>query len=57
VFAELDTRRRARLAARVAGAEQVLVTAAVRDDVPAALQGRTMLVELGAVHSDGDGAP
>jgi DNA replication and repair protein RecF len=34
VFAELDDRRRARLASLVADAEQVLVTAAVPDDVP-----------------------
>jgi DNA replication and repair protein RecF len=39
VFAELDTDRRERLAELVAGAEQVLVTAAVPDDVPAALAG------------------
>ena len=39
VFAELDTDRRERLAERVAGAEQVLITAAVPDDVPAALDG------------------
>ncbi|MDQ2707429.1 MAG: DNA replication/repair protein RecF [Actinomycetota bacterium] len=39
VFAELDTRRRGALAARAARAEQVLVTAAVADDVPAALHG------------------
>jgi DNA replication and repair protein RecF len=34
VFAELDTRRRSRLAAVVATAEQVLVTAAVEEDLP-----------------------
>lgn len=34
VFAELDARRRSRLAAMVAQAEQVLVTAAVEEDVP-----------------------
>ncbi len=39
VFAELDTDRRERLAELVAGAEQVLVTAAVSADVPEALQG------------------
>jgi DNA replication and repair protein RecF len=39
VFAELDDHRRQRLAALVAGAEQVLVTAAVPADVPAALAG------------------
>jgi len=39
VFAELDTGRRDRLAVLVAGAEQVIVTAAVPADVPAALKG------------------
>lgn len=39
VFAELDRHRRARLAAVAAGAEQVLVTAAVDEDVPAELAG------------------
>lgn len=39
VFAELDDHRRDRLATLVAGAGQVLVTAAVADDVPAALSG------------------
>jgi DNA replication and repair protein RecF len=40
VFAELDTGRRGRLANLVADAEQVLVTAAVREDVPKQLAGR-----------------
>jgi DNA replication and repair protein RecF len=39
VFAELDDHRRGRLAAMVAGAEQVLVTAAVPGDVPELLSG------------------
>jgi DNA replication and repair protein RecF len=39
VFAELDGHRRERLASMVAGAEQVLVTAAVPEDVPEALAG------------------
>jgi DNA replication and repair protein RecF len=39
VFAELDTDRRDRLAELVADAEQVLVTAAVAGDIPAALSG------------------
>ena len=39
VFAELDSERRQRLAEMVADAEQVLVTAAVPADVPAALAG------------------
>jgi DNA replication and repair protein RecF len=40
VFAELDSDRRDRLAELVAGAEQVLVTAAVWADVPELLAGR-----------------
>jgi DNA replication and repair protein RecF len=39
VFAELDSRRRARLADMVAGARQVFVTAAVPGDVPEQLAG------------------
>ena len=39
VFAELDVRRRERLAELVGGARQVIITAAVPDDVPASLSG------------------
>jgi DNA replication and repair protein RecF len=49
VFAELDSGRRARLAAMVADCEQVLITAAVEEDVPAELRGRTYAVSLGSV--------
>nr|WP_227464788.1 DNA replication/repair protein RecF [Nocardioides lijunqiniae] len=49
VFAELDTERRAQLAELVAGAEQVLVTAAVGDDVPEALAGARYAVAQGEV--------
>jgi DNA replication and repair protein RecF len=49
VFAELDTERRDRLAELVAGAEQVLVTAAVAADVPAALAGVQYDVRDGTV--------
>jgi len=52
VFAELDTGRRDRLASLVAGAEQVLVTAAVPEDVPAALHGARFSVAAGAVTRD-----
>ncbi|QBX55400.1 DNA replication/repair protein RecF [Nocardioides seonyuensis] len=52
VFAELDTERRAQLAELVAGAEQVLVTAAVAADVPEALQGVRFLVADGEVTRD-----
>jgi DNA replication and repair protein RecF len=53
VFAELDTERRAQLADLVAGAEQVLVTAAVPEDVPAALAGARFVVADGEVTRDG----
>jgi len=49
VFAELDLGRRARLAALVEGAEQVLVTAAVAADVPEGLTGSRYDVHAGAV--------
>lgn len=49
VFAELDAGRRARLAEMVAGAEQVLVTAAVAEDVPKALSGGRVDVVKGSV--------
>jgi len=49
VFAELDTERRRQLAELVAGAEQVLVTAAVEDDVPAVLAGTRFVVADGQV--------
>jgi len=47
VFAELDTGRRERLAAMVSGAEQVLITAAVPEDVPALLTGARFSVAAG----------
>ncbi len=53
VFAELDAGRRKRLAALVAGAEQVLITAAVDDDVPAGLEGERLRVADGEVVRDG----
>jgi DNA replication and repair protein RecF len=49
VFAELDPQRRARLAALVAGAEQLLVTAAVPDDVPETISGLRHCVDDGTV--------
>ena len=49
VFAELDTRRRARLAEVALAAEQVLVTAAVPADVPEELQGIRFDVHGGQV--------
>ncbi len=52
VFAELDTERRHQLADLVAGAEQVLVTAAVAADVPEALAGVRFSVGGGEVVRD-----
>jgi DNA replication and repair protein RecF len=49
VFAELDAGRRDRLAALVAGAEQVLITAAVPADVPGVLRGARFQVSSGGV--------
>lgn len=49
VFAELDARRRERLAELVAPGEQVLVTAAVDDDVPGVLVGTRFTVSGGEV--------
>ena len=49
VFAELDSGRRERLAAMIADCEQVLITAAVPEDVPEGLAGRTYAVSLGEV--------
>ena len=51
VFAELDKRRRARLAEVAAGAEQVLITAAVDEDVPGELSGTRFAVSNGEVTS------
>jgi DNA replication and repair protein RecF len=52
VFAELDRRRRERLAEVAIGAEQVLVTAAVAEDVPSELVGARYLVSDGEVRRE-----
>ncbi|ETK35051.1 DNA replication/repair protein RecF [Microbispora sp. ATCC PTA-5024] len=49
VFAELDSQRRRRLTEIVAPAEQVLITAAVPDDVPPELSGARFDVREGSV--------
>ncbi|MGV8849181.1 MAG: DNA replication/repair protein RecF [Propionibacteriaceae bacterium] len=49
VFAELDHTRRQRLALGIADAEQVLITAAVADDVPEELGGVRYFVDSGTV--------
>jgi len=54
VFAELDTDRRARLAGIVADYQQVIVTAAVAEDVPLELRARTVRVEAGTLHEGAD---
>jgi DNA replication and repair protein RecF len=53
VFAELDTARREALAAAAASAEQVLVTAAVLDDVPRDWDAERVTIAL----RDGDSGP
>ena len=49
VFAELDVGRRERLAALIAGGEQVLITAAVPADIPDVLTGARFTVRAGEV--------
>ncbi len=49
VFAELDRSRRARLATAVAGFEQVLITAAVLEDVPEQFTAHTIHIDRGVV--------
>ncbi|HXY64614.1 MAG TPA: DNA replication/repair protein RecF [Mycobacterium sp.] len=53
VFAELDTTRREALAAAAASAEQVLVTAAVLDDIPRDWDAKRVTIAL----DDGDSGP
>jgi DNA replication and repair protein RecF len=57
VFAELDVTRRDRLAGLVADADQVLITAAVPADVPAALGGVRLLVTAEGIVPDGTARP
>ena len=49
VFAELDESRRARLAAAVDDFEQVLITAAVYEDVPETLTAHTVRIAAGTI--------
>ncbi|MFZ4079426.1 MAG: DNA replication and repair protein RecF, partial [Microbacteriaceae bacterium] len=49
VFAELDVARRDRLTNAVSGFEQVIITAAVKADVPDLAIARTFFVESGVV--------
>jgi DNA replication and repair protein RecF len=49
VFAELDKSRRARLSAAISDYEQVLITAAVLEDVPPELAGHIIHIEAGTI--------
>jgi DNA replication and repair protein RecF len=49
VFAELDAGRRSRLAELILNNEQVLITAAVPEDVPSELQARVLNVKAGVI--------
>ena len=49
VFAELDSQRRARLATAISSFEQVIITAAVLEDVPQALSAHTIKIHAGTV--------
>ncbi|GAA2565157.1 DNA replication/repair protein RecF [Neomicrococcus aestuarii] len=51
VFAELDSSRRAKLLSAMERADQVLITAAVAEDVPSELQGTIIPVSSGVVGS------
>ena len=51
VFAELDAGRRERLASLVADNEQVLITAAVAEDVPAMLNAKHFRVDNGVIEN------
>ena len=55
VFAELDENRRTRLSAAVKDFEQVLITAAVRDDVPDELAATAISIRQGRVLESGTG--
>ncbi|WP_100812554.1 DNA replication/repair protein RecF [Microbacterium sp. BR1] len=56
VFAELDAQRRARLSDLTAQFEQVIVTAAVWEDVPETLRSRTVRIEGGRILSEPTGS-
>jgi DNA replication and repair protein RecF len=51
VFAELDAARRNQLILRVKNVEQVLITAAVMEDVPKELVGNKLFVNNGKVET------
>jgi DNA replication and repair protein RecF len=49
VFAELDAGRRELLSQSLDDVEQVLITAAVHDDVPAAMSAHLIMINDGAI--------
>ncbi len=55
VFAELDAQRRIRLSDLTAQFEQVIVTAAVWEDVPDGLRSRTVRIESGRIVDEASG--
>ena len=54
VFAELDADRRQRLAGLTAGYEQVVVTAAVEEDIPDALHRHVVRIDAGTISDERD---
>jgi DNA replication and repair protein RecF len=52
VFAELDAERRQRLAALTAGYEQVVVTAAVEEDIPEVLHAHVVRISAGTISDE-----
>jgi DNA replication and repair protein RecF len=56
VFAELDVSRRGRLAGAIGDYEQVLITAAVLDDVPDVLRAHTVHIRAGKIVLPGEDA-
>lgn len=56
VFAELDVARRGRLATAIAGYEQVLITAAVLEDVPDELRAHSVHIRAGKILDPGEDA-
>ena len=57
VFSELDTTRRDRLSALISKNEQILITAAVPEDLPAELNGRRVAISRDGDSSSAGGVP
>ncbi len=56
VFAELDADRRQRLATLTAGYEQVVVTAAVEEDIPEVLHAHVVRISAGTISDEREAA-